>query len=321
MAYLERKAKPRSFWEVRGEWHRTAHEWSINCPFCESVRGKPDKGRRLYWNPVKRVGSCQKCKTVIVDDTVPTVTQLYESHIALEERKKPKEQKYNLSWTQPAHEVGWALEYLTQKRGFDLDTIARWEMRAAEFPKRMIVLPDVVDGQYTNFFQARYLEADKIKYVSPSKADKPVYGLRLCQPNDVGVFVGEGCFSAISTHGVPGWGSVATYGKSATYRQLRAIADLPVEHICIVYDGGEIEALMNSAESLLPAGKQVSIAVLPMGQDPNSMGFDRWLRHTRKHMLPVNNSTRSILVGLKDMDQRSWDRMLHLARSHSLSIL
>lgn len=302
----------RSFWEVKTDWRKTASEWNTNCPFCLDVRGKPDRDKKLYWNPGKRIGSCKKCETVIVDPSTPSLEFIYETRFK-KEKETPKPQIFTLSWTKSALEVDWARDYL-HGRGFDDSVIDFWNMRAGEFPTPMVVLPNRFDSDSltTDFFQARYLRPGKLKYATPSNAIKPVYGIDRLKENAIGIFVGEGCFSAISANSLEGWSSVATYGKSATFQQLKAIAETPAKYVCVVYDGGEITALSDTAESFLSSDKEVFIAVLPFQEDPNSVkDFNSVIK---SRVIPFSESTPSLLNKLRNMDRASWEKVERLAR-------
>lgn len=308
------KREIRKFSELRNPISKGRVEWRYLCPFCPELIGKYDKDGALYFNIRKRVGACWKCRVAIVDDYNLDLESLYELHYA--RRRQPKRaQSYNIaSWSAPAETVDWARRYL-HRRGFDDDVIRRYHLRAADVPEPGIVIPDRIheDGT-TNFFQYRYVHATKIKYTNPTEADKPVYGQHTLAGHDR-AFVCEGCFSSISMGMVSGWGSLATYGKAVPPAQLRILAQLPVSHYCLVYDGGEVEAILSAAETLLETGKSVSALLLPFREDPNSMDARLLPVSLAEYTLPVNQMSLALVrqyrkrAGVRNMHAASWDRL------------
>jgi DNA primase len=238
---------------------------------------------------------------------------LYELYYA--KRTKKKAQSYNInSWSEPAANVPWAQEYL-HKRGFDDSLIQRYNLRAASLPIIGIVIPDVVypDGT-TNFFQYRFVGENKFKYTNPTEADKPVFGQHTLTGN-TRAFVCEGCFSSMSMGKVPGWGALATYGKAIAPEQMKVLTKLKVDHYCLVYDGGEVDAILNTAAMLLETGKTVSALLLPFKEDPNSMSAEQLQASLENYELPINSLYLSIIRNyckqskIRNMQAQPWAQL------------
>ena len=307
------KREIRKFSELRNPISKGRIEWRYTCPFCPELIGKYDKDGALYFNIKKRVGSCWKCRVAIVDDYNLDIESLYELYYA---RQGPKQQQsYNInSWSEPALDVEWAAKYL-RKRGFDDDLIRRYSLRASSIPDLGIVIPDVIhkDGT-TNFFQYRYVNGTKIKYTNPTEADKPVYGQHTL-PGHNRAFLCEGCFSSMSMSRIPGWGSLATYGKAVPPAQLKILNRLPVDEFCIVYDGGEVNSILSAAETLLETGKSVSALLLPYKEDPNSMSPELIPVSMAEYTLPINPLVLSMIREYRkrqvivNMHQQGWDKL------------
>jgi hypothetical protein len=255
-------------------------EWSYDCPFCLDVRGKADREGKLKWNPRKHIGSCWKCKTMVVDAGVhdmETVYDLYYRDDGPDAKSRLETQRYTLEgWSKPAREVPWAREYLA-KRGFDDEITELYKIRATDhFSHGGLLLPNGYEGGVTNFFQMRNMRPDAhMKYTNPTGADKPVYGLWTVRPETTKAFICEGCFSSIAMNRVDdAWASLATYGKSPSTEQLRTINALPVDELCVVHDGGEIKSLLDTLMDLFSTNKKVSFVLMPFGEDPNSVSLE-----------------------------------------------
>jgi hypothetical protein len=318
---LSVKKEIRKFSELRDPVAKGRVEYRYRCPFCVELTGKEDRSGSLYFNVRKRVGSCWKCRVVIVDDYNLDIESLHELYYAKQKARAAAE--YDLaSWSAPAEEVPWALDYLQRKRGFSLETVRRYAMRAATSPQRCVVLPDrILPNGRTNFFQVRYLDADKIKYSNPTEADKPLYGQHTLAGHDR-AFICEGCFSSISMSTQPGWGSLATYGKAVSPLQQAAIGRLrAVREFCVVYDGGELHAILSTAELLADVAPKVSVLLLPYKEDPNSLPADSLAASVRHYRLPVNSLSLPAVMSyvkrhrIRDMHQPSWDKLRQYVQS------
>lgn len=305
--------------------HKGKVEWTYDCPFCAEVRGKPDRDGKLKWHPKKHIGSCWKCKTLVVDSGVHDMETVYDLYYRDDTPTRPKleTQLYTLAgWTTPVKEVPWARAYLA-RRGFDDALCELYNIRSTEHFGRGICLPDGLDEKLqTRFFQMRRMSEDaKLKYTNPTGADKPVYGLQTVTAETHSAFVCEGCFSSIAMNrAVPGWASLATYGKSPSLEQLKTINALPIEEICIVHDGGEIKSLLDTAQEFFSTTKRISFITMPFGQDPNSVSLEECRERFDRYRFVTNKAHNDLLRQrrrkgkLGDMREEEWDEFVRYCR-------
>lgn len=314
------KKEIRRFSELRDPISKGRIEYRYRCPFCVELTGKPDTSGSLYFNVRKRVGSCWKCRVVIIDDYNLDIGSLHELYYARKEKEAAVE--YDLrSWSRPVDEVPWAVRYLNKRR--ITPEIARaYGIRAGESPDRCIVLPDkILEHGRTNFFQVRYIDADKIKYTNPTDAEKPLYGQFTLAGKDK-AFVCEGCFSSISMAAVPGWGSLATYGKSVSQFQQGELLKLKgIREFCVVYDGGEFNSILTTAELLMGVVPNVSVLLLPFKEDPNSLPMESITAAVQYYRLPINAVTLPTVSAyarkhrVRNMHKESWDKLRQYVQS------
>ena len=52
------------------------NEEVYKCPYCVTVRGKPDNDGKFYFNSVKLIGQCKKCDTIIISTALRTLEQI-----------------------------------------------------------------------------------------------------------------------------------------------------------------------------------------------------------------------------------------------------
>jgi hypothetical protein len=315
------------FQELGPPLQRSREEARYNCPWCEEETGKRSKGK-LYFNLKKRVGGCWQCNTVVVDDHNLDIGSLYENYFRRPDpslKKTMDRQRYRLAgWTKPAMEVDWARDYLIKGRGFTTEQIEAYSVRAAESPERCVILPDqIYPGLTTNFFQLRYLRKEaRLKYTNPRDALKPIYGQHTLAGKKK-AFICEGCFSSISqAYALPEWGAVATYGKSVTSDQAKAIGKIDIDDWCFVYDGGEIRSIIDAATTLYEAlGRTVYFLILPYREDPNSL---RDLASSCRRVVPVNLVSSASLLGWYEREhpvddvQGDWEKFARMCAKLSI---
>lgn len=303
-------------------------EVRYDCPFCELLRGKPDRQGKFYFNVKKRRGLCFRCGAYVAEEPeydLEADIRNYLAALGVEEETEAiepewRKRTYTLrGWTESVYRDLDAVAYL-YGRGIGHDQIARFGLRVCQEPVHGIVLPNAdLGNDRTDYFQIRDLGGGWTRYLNPGESAKPIYGaarLGGC----TAAFLCEGVFSAISaTRYGTGFGAICTYGKSVKDDQIEAISELPVPAVWVMYDGGEFGASLAAARQVTRAGKAVRVVFLPYGQDPNEISEDQLRISVDRHSVEWNDLTRQFLLWVKDRegippgspwDARSWNRLL-----------
>jgi len=246
------------------------------CPYCITVIGKPDTSGKLYYNKKKRVGHCFKCDSLVFNTEIPDISELAEEWLSIlsptqAEDSTDSTSLFDLSWTKPVSEIPQVYEYLIN-RNINDQLIDRYNLLATDFPILGVVIPNVMTGKYTDYYQIRDIKQDSyIKYRNPVSTSKPVYGIGFIGDNK-SIIITEGVFSAISASRIPGCAGLATYGKSLKLDQLNQIKSLnSVDNIYVMYDGGTLGPTIKAANMLLKTGRDVYVTLLPWSKDPNEL--------------------------------------------------
>lgn len=278
----------------------TNWETIYKCPFCESIRGTPDKRGHLYWNERKRRGVCFRCGTSVVYGKKLTLEEICQDHLRFnqdaEQVSLDQLDSWDVeSWSAPAYECAPGAEYLAG-RGVSREVAELYNLRYTDVPYPAIVLPNG-RGSSVNFFQLRRMTLEResdLRYINPP-GTKPVYGMFL--PPRATAVISEGPFSAIGAYN-PSIMSLGLYGKSMSVLQHHILTEhlSSVEHYILCLDGGEGYAMMRALDHLLDTGRRVSAIFLPHGKDPSDLfvGFENRVARA----IPVNKA-KMALIGKK----------------------
>jgi len=236
--WLERKLGPA---RVNGV------EYNVCCPFCDN-----GTDFKLYYNAQKDVFNCFKCgasgKGIDLIMQVQSCSVLMaKSYLQPSNIKLPPSKVLTSlpDWYQPllpnptASKPGYeaVYNYATQSRHFTTAQIEFYGLGYAvgnyKLMSRLIIPIE------RGYYQARAIYKNKIpKYINPDvPKDGRLFNYRfLGQPH---IAICEGCISAIAAMSIPGDPpALATLGKTATYEQMKRIADAGTKCVELAYDAG-----------------------------------------------------------------------------------
>lgn len=308
--------------------HRSGDELLFRCPFCEDRGKSPDLKGNLYVNNRKLVYFCQRCGAsgrLIEDvkgynfDETPSDIELLEKIDSILHNQDEVKCNFDLSNSSRivfsndsrTYYEDEAIRYL-ESRGITEDIIDFYEIRLGDiFSKKYkyrIVIPNRVEvrggKEYTDMFVARYFreiprdETGKLtipKYVNPSgdNRSKTVFNLHRIEDGSP-IIITEGVLSSISA----GRNAVATYGKYVSRDQLIKILKKNPSVVYVSLDPDAIvEALELCKRIRSMSHVEVRVVELPDGEDPNSLGHDRFIEYLMKASIynPVNKLIMSLV--------------------------
>lgn len=277
-------------------------EIRFNCPQCVTRRhniGNPDRDQKLYVNFSRGVFYCQRCfwkgsvdflyKSLGIVKTLPKgVLELIPTDLTDElgiDKQDPDEPSGSIGVPDNSPDFAntdawyWLWNRI-QTIGIDeavelmKETVFR---RGVKKYWHRVFICDVYRG-ITRYWQARtYLDSVKPKYLSPwgISRNEILFNQQYvedysCDP----VIICEGMLSAI----VAGRDAVATYGRVVTTGQLEILADLDCREFIIAAES-DVNAKRDAAkvaENLHRRNKRVHILDMPKGEDPASLGRERF---------------------------------------------
>ncbi len=278
---------------------------SLDIDYRETTRGEvricclqcDDDKFHLYVNPGKGVFHCFKCGwSGGIRKLFAELRQIYHTMLEFPEREEEVEEYAEKSATIgrtiacslppgyfPLTEEGpnreLALRYL-EKRGIDLATIRRYEIgycNMGSFGGR-IIFPIHYRGKVVSYL-GRDIFGRVPKVLTPmiSEADPPSRYLYLF---DQAIFfprlvLTEGVFDCLTLQVLdPHTCAVATFGKNLTTAQVDLILSERFSEVIFAWDGDALKEAVRWGKILAPL-VPVKIAILPVGEDPNSLGKEK----------------------------------------------
>ena len=204
------------------------------CPYCESVKGTPDKSGHLYVNIKSKKFSCKRCGTEgrisnkgnnysqEKDQSLEDIIEMIESISS--DQSELSETQYTIPLLRVT-ELPSAYEYI-RERGFTDEDINFYDIRVGSiFNKNMfgrIIVPNIIyDRVYTDMFVARtYIDSGK-RYMNPvgKNSSIAVFNLHRIPENPDRIIICEGSLTAIAA----GHDAVALYGKHCSRTQFKKI--------------------------------------------------------------------------------------------------
>jgi hypothetical protein len=288
---------------------RSQHEIIYRCCYCAELTGNPDTKGKFYFNEVYQVGTCFRCGTVILDDSLRSFELIEQQLNRIPEEDSYRNQLFNLDkWTFPITEIGsFYLKYMTENRNMQRSVLDRFNIRACESPKKGIVFTNKItnmdDRTITDYIQIRKLKGFP-KYLNISDEIKPLSWIDYIQ-SDVLALV-EGFISGLSAYqhtdgnlspGVLG-------GKSISRFQINQLKDLctvkSIRTIYVITDGGFFENALGIARVIERElyNQEIIVTKLPGRCDPNEMNKSEFQKSLEESSWPYSRLTEGRLRNL-----------------------
>lgn len=167
-----------------------------------------------------------------------------------------------------------ALEYITNERGLPIEKVISHRIGytyKGPYKGRIIIPTLDEDGNVLYFVGRSYLFND-VPYKNPSTGEayrgktEILYNYCTAKTKQQIVVV-EGVFDAISV----GPHAVACFGKSLSSTQQRLLRQTKAKEFVIALDGDAYNEALEIARGLAGYGREVRVARLPEGEDPDSL--------------------------------------------------
>lgn len=240
------------------------------CPFCESVRGRPDNDGKFYWSIEKNVGYCFKCETVgILKTDKPKYQVCFENSInrivnSFESDSSIFESELNSMQDIPYIDLfsdmdKKAIDYIDSRNCLYSEIYKYLNMRSSNLG---VAVPVIVNQKILSYCLRLYDPKGGMKYYLP-KISKLLYSpeqiINTSKPVKEITLV-EGTFTCIAalidgfTH------PVAIFGKFLTDLQIYLLRSLSPDIINIYLDETELsERLLNRIQDRLPTVTKFNI--------------------------------------------------------------
>lgn len=241
------------------------------CPFCEEVRGRPDRDGKFYWNYRKQVGFCFKCETVgilhtdkpahlvLLENTISSIINSFSTESSIIENELNTMRPINYgSMFKELDQTG--LSYIDNRNCFYPEVYKAFNMMSA---KTMgMTVPVIINGQVYSYCLRFYHPKGHRKYYLPethkllySPTQKINLGSHLSE-----ITLVEGTFDAIACE-IDGFKNpIAIFGKAITPLQLYLLRSLSPDHIRIYLDETKLSVkLLRHLRGMLPTVSRFSI--------------------------------------------------------------
>ena len=287
------------------------HNIRYDCPYCENIRGKADKDRKFMIDLSSGAYYCFKCHTKgVLFHTKPgnseKISQLlldyYNYEDPINEVKDNTIQHHFLRFDNTTKIIDYSLAYYyLLERHITKEQIEFYNIRdGINENNGRIMIPNLMLGNWTDYYQGRsYLNLEP-KYNNPLNIDKStiVFNLHNQQKHQKRIYIVEGVFSAIRG----GKDVVATYGSDISDYQVSLINNYHFDEIYCCYDGDSAGKKGNLllAEKLGKTNNNVYIINLPEKEDPADMGEEKFKEYCEKNKRKYVNTKLDLILGYFD---------------------
>lgn len=277
-----------------------------NCPFCEEKRGKADNDHKFGISCRHGLGFCFKCHSKIVvfkysnsnsENVIPFLFEYFSVNDDVDNEEIPTPELIELKDVSKIFRGTLAYEYLSS-RGINDEQIEFYNMyNGVNNNLGRIIIPNLIIGKWTDFYQGRSYLGAKNKYVNPKNIDKTniIFNLHNQTKKQKDFYIVEGAFDAIRG----GYDVGSIYGSSISEVQVKLLNSYNFKNLHCCLDGDSAGQLGNTkmAEELLRnTNSNIYICKLPEDRDVGDMGEEEFKEYVAKHeRLYVNNKINDIL--------------------------
>ena len=276
-----------------------------NCPFCEEKRGKIDNDHKFGINCKSGLGFCFKCHTKVVtfkynnsnsEKVIPFLFDYFNVNNDCKE-EIPTPELIELKDVCKLTKDSLGYEYL-RDRGITNEQIDYYNlMNGMGNHLGRIIIPNLLIGKWTDFYQGRSYIGAKNKYSNPKNVDKTniVFNLHNQTKGQKDFYLVEGAFDAIRG----GYDVGSIYGSSISEVQVKLLNSYNFKNLHCCLDGDSAGQLGNNkmAEELLKnTNSNIYICKLPEDRDVGDMGEEEFKEYVDKHeRLYINKKLNNIL--------------------------
>ena len=294
-----------------GEDYRinTKGNLDYNCPFCESVRGKPDFEHKFVVDVKTTVYNCFKCHTSgIIVKTKYSNSEKIISYL-LDYLKPEDKNEIELNSTSlisfsdvvSISKNSVAYEYLKSRKITDEQILYYNLMNGINNNLGRIMIPNMLVSKWTDFYQGRSYLNKEPKYLNPEDVDKSniVFNLHNQNKYQKRIYIVEGVFSAIRA----GKDVVCIYGSSISDVQINLIKKYNFGEIYCCLDGDEAGTIGNNkmARKLFEnTNSDIYVIKLPENEDPADMGENVFKEYCENNKRIYINSTINTILSYFD---------------------
>jgi hypothetical protein len=267
------------------------NEIVFKCVYCQELTGNPDTKGKFYYNQLYQVGTCFRCETIIVDNSLRSYELIRQQLNSIPDSVRYKNQIFNLNeWTFPAVDSAEHLEYMTKKRAIRSDVLDRFNVLGCESPRKSIVFINKlneIDNRYmTDYIQVRLIKVKgRRKYINLPDEIKPLSWTQYIDTPEIALV--EGFISGLSVyqHTKGKLNPVVLSGKTISELQISQLKEIctlkyNIKTIYVITDGGFFENSIKIARQLERElyDQTIFVTKLPERLDPNEMTADQFNR-------------------------------------------
>lgn len=240
------------------------------CPYCDTVHGKSkDTKGSVSFDNKKMSGYCFRCGTFITHDGLQDLeyikSKILKNKQAEESKKDNKLLK--IDWLKPIFDNKEVVEYM-YRRFIVPETLERFKIKACDSPDGVVFINKVIEEEYTDFMQARFINDNNFKHVFLVDLIKKLCWLHLAESNNL--IICEGFTDGLSAyqHSEGKLHPIILGGKTITDLQIEELREFCNKHkevnITVCLDGGFFEDTLKVANKIYQNCYNTNVNVMPM---------------------------------------------------------
>ena len=236
------------------------------CPYCDTVHGKtPDTEGCLSFNQKTLSGYCFRCGTVVTHDGLKDLE--YVQSQLLQKEEETNKTLLKVDWLKPVFDNPEVLDYM-HSRYITNYTLKRFNIRACDTPDGVVFINKIIDDEYTDFMQARFVNDPDFKHAFLKDLQKKLCWLHLADTNNL--IICEGFTDGLSAyqHSKGSLNPIIVGGKTITDQQLGELKDFCKNYkevnIVVCMDGGFFEDTLKVANRIYQSCYNTIVKVMPM---------------------------------------------------------
>lgn len=254
------------------------------CPYCDTIHGRAkDKSGCVVFDKRSMSGYCFRCNTFITHDGLQDLE--YIKAKILKQKQIADSKKENkllkIDWLTPIWENKEALEYMYRRFIVD-ETMERFNIKACSLPDGVVFINKVIEDNYTDFMQARFINDNNFKHVFLEDLVKKLCWLHLADDNNL--IICEGFTDGLSAyqHSEGRLHPIILGGKTITDLQIEQLREFCSKYkdvnIIVCMDGGFFEDTLKVANKIYQScyNTKVKVMSMPFNKDLNEISSTKF---------------------------------------------